>query len=471
MKTVLRIGMAAALAATLGACVPKDAGYQDVRNVVSKRTGHDVRWNHIESQSESAKAARQLLARPLTADSAVKIALLVNPDVQADLEELGIARAALVRARAIPNPTAEIGVGFPIGESGEPDIDLAATMDLTELIFMPLRKAAATEELNAARMSVAGSVMDRMLETKTLFYRYQASEQIIELRRTVLLASRSSFDAARRMHEAGNMNNLDFANEQALYEEARLGVASAEANLTTTREQLNAAMGVWGSGATWKVAGRLPDPPDADLDIKNLEGRALGASLDLAMTKKLFEAAARRANFEKARGWLPELGAGVEAEREEGEWDFGPLIEVEIPLFYQGQGEVAAARAVMRQQKKRFESLAVQIRSASRAAATGLMAARDRAVFYRDTLLPLRAKILHETQLGYNAMGLGIFQLLQAKRDQVETGRAYVEALRDYWIARAEVEQLLAGRVVRGSSMTGDSGMGAPTPGRASGDH
>ena len=45
-------------------------------------------------------------------------------------------------------------------------------------------------------------------------------------------------------------------------------------------------------------------------------------------------------------------------------------------------------------------------------------------------------------------MNIGVFQLLQAKRDQIETARAYVETQREYWIARSELEQLLSGRLV-----------------------
>ena len=47
----------------------------------------------------------------------------------------------------------------------------------------------------------------------------------------------------------------------------------------------------------------------------------------------------------------------------------------------------------------------------------------------------------------YNAMQVGVFQLLQARREQLEGKRAYVRTLRDYWQARTTLEQLLAGRL------------------------
>ena len=42
-------------------------------------------------------------------------------------------------------------------------------------------------------------------------------------------------------------------------------------------------------------------------------------------------------------------------------------------------------------------------------------------------------------------MQIGIFQLLQAKREEIEAGREYVETLRDYWVARAELERVVGG--------------------------
>jgi cobalt-zinc-cadmium efflux system outer membrane protein len=62
-------------------------------------------------------------------------------------------------------------------------------------------------------------------------------------------------------------------------------------------------------------------------------------------------------------------------------------------------------------------------------------------------ILPLRTRIVEQTQLQFNAMQVSPFQLLTAKQQQVEAGRQYVEALRDYWLARTQLEQVLAGRM------------------------
>jgi cobalt-zinc-cadmium efflux system outer membrane protein len=46
-------------------------------------------------------------------------------------------------------------------------------------------------------------------------------------------------------------------------------------------------------------------------------------------------------------------------------------------------------------------------------------------------------------------MQLGVFQLLQAKQMEFKFRRNYIDALRNYWIARTELELLLDGHLAR----------------------
>jgi len=78
-----------------------------------------------------------------------------------------------------------------------------------------------------------------------------------------------------------------------------------------------------------------------------------------------------------------------------------------------------------------------------------MIAARQRADYYRKVIIPLRQSIVEESQKKYNGMLIGGFQLLQTKRDEVEAAKDYIEALRDYWLARSELDEILAGRFVR----------------------
>lgn len=105
----------------------------------------------------------------------------------------------------------------------------------------------------------------------------------------------------------------------------------------------------------------------------------------------------------------------------------------------------------------RYRARAVGIRSAVRTAWNELMIADQQVKHYQNVLLPLREQIIEETQRQYNAMDLGVFQLIAARRDQVRTAQEYVIALREYWHARATMDQILAGRLVSIEGGLGDA--------------
>jgi outer membrane protein, heavy metal efflux system len=76
-------------------------------------------------------------------------------------------------------------------------------------------------------------------------------------------------------------------------------------------------------------------------------------------------------------------------------------------------------------------------------------------LYYREILLPLRERIVNEGQLYYNAMQIGVVQLLRDREQQIETGIAYVEVLREYWLARTDLSQIASGRLPMASGVRG----------------
>jgi len=439
--------LAIAALLTLTGCVSTNVDYSELRSAAEARRPGGAARTAAPSQDANA-----LLARPLTADSAAEVAVLNNRGLRAALEELAIAKAGHASVRRLPNPTLEGAMRFR-GE-GDPELELGAMIDLTELALALSRGGAAAAGVEAARLSAIGAIIDLSFDTREAFFEYQAALQALELRRTVVQALSASADMAARLRAAGNITELQHASETSLFQEARLSHQRAEVALATAKERLNAAMGLWGRGIEWHAVPRLPEVPEAELPAEKLEPEAVRRSLDLEIAKQRFAAAAKRSNVSRAAGFLPELKAGISAERDE-EWAIGPAVELELPLFYQGQGEVGVARAEMRRQQELYTDLAVRLRSTARALATQLGAAREAVLYYRDVLLPTKQRIVDETQLQYNAMSVGIFQLLQAKRDQVETATGYIDQLRQYWIARTRAERLLSGRLALPASISG----------------
>jgi outer membrane protein TolC len=441
-------------------CVSADAGYAGVRRLVSERTGKEVRWQEQEPEHRDV-AARELLGKPLTADTAVQVALLENAEIQAAFEDLGVARSQLVQRLRLPNPSVEAALRFAGSE--RPEIDVFGLLSLTDLALLPVENGAGQARLAAAQLSVAGQVLDLAFATRVAFYELQAAQQVLELDRSISEALAASVEAAEALHTAGNITDLRLSSEQALYEEARLAATRAEASLTARREELASLLGVSGMDLHWSTEPRLPSPASSSALPDDLEARAVERSLDLQLLRARATAAAREANLATLQGWVPELRAGVSAERKndtDPAWGVGPAVSLGVPLFYQGQGERGAALADLRRQQQRAVSTALRIRARARAVSARVRAAGDSVGYYERVLLPLRQKIVDDTQLEYNAMSVGVFQLLEAKRAQIEAARSYVELLREYWTLRAEADQLLAGRLPGKSSGPSDAGEG-----------
>ena len=435
------------------ATVDLNAGFSDVSAAVEQRSALKIVWNNgSDLDREAEEKIRSLLRRKLTVDEAVQIALLNNREIQASYSDLGVAQADLVQAGLFKNPIFDAAVTFPTS-GGKPDLELTAVVNFLDIFYIPLRKRVAAARLEETKLRVTGTVLDFAGRVRKDFYLHQANEQMLELRQTIVQALSASLEVARRLHEAGNLSDLDFARQRAMLERGKLALRSAESAVSQSREQLNLLMGLWGEDTHWEIEKRLPDIPAQAAETDGLERQAIEKSIDLGSTRQRIVAMGEQLGLARSMALVPDWGIGTRGERQEGPWSVGPFLEFPIPLFDHGQGRTGRAAADLRRTQQEYYALAVRVRSAARVIRDRLIAARDRALYSRDILLPLQERILNEVQLHYNAMQLGVFDLLRAREQQIEAGVAYVEALRDHALAASDFIQLLNGRLPQGSSV------------------
>jgi cobalt-zinc-cadmium efflux system outer membrane protein len=383
----------------------------------------------------------------------IQVALLHNRNLQALYADLGVAQADLVQAGLLRNPVFDGKVRVPVS-GGPVALELNAALDFLDIFFIPLRKRVAAARFEEAKLQVMGAVLDFAAVVRGAFYRHQANEQMLDLLRTIGQALTIALEVAQRLHDAGNITDLDLARERALLEEAKLQLRSAESAARQSREQLNTLMGLWGAQTTWRIDRRLPDLPTQPTPFATLERRALQQSLDLASARQRVIIAGEQLGATRATALLPEASLGGGGERAEGVWEVGPVFEFPIPLFDQGQARVGQAATELRRAQQEYYALGVQLRSTVRTVYERLQGAEDRALYYRDILLPLRERIVNETQLHYNAMQLGVFDLVRAREQQIQAAIAYIETLLDYWLARTDLDHLLSGRLPSPNDMT-----------------
>ena len=123
----------------------------------------------------------------------------------------------------------------------------------------------------------------------------------------------------------------------------------------------------------------------------------------------------------------------------------GPRLSLEVPIFNQGQARIAKGEAELRRAERKLEALAIGIRADVRELNNRLAAKREVARFYHDELIPGRKAISAAMLLHYNGMLIGNYELFAARAEQIEAEHKGIEALRDYWTTRAELERAVGG--------------------------
>lgn len=436
-------------AAILAGCanIPEGAGFTDVQHTVSKRMNQRVVWPRSKSASQSAnQRIHQLLDKKLTGNAAVQIALLNNRDMQAVYENLGIARAQVIAAGQLQNPVVNGAVKFGLSASGN-IVDLSIAQNFLDILFIPTRQKIAEARFGQAKLQVSQKVLALAGRTRRAFYDLQADKQLVQVFKKIVQATGAAYLVANRLHKAGNITKLDMQKQRALYQSSKFKLASAKTQVAAAREKLNRLMGLWGKQTQWKIAGHLADPPKKAMALKGIEKRAITASLNLAQAKKGINALGRQVGISGLAGIFAEQSTiGVAAERDPGQgWSVGPQLSLPIPLFNMGGPALKQAKAKVRQAFKKYTAMAVDIRSQARVLRDRLLALRRKVLYLQNQMLPLRQSIVHQTQRRYNAMLIGVFQLLAAKQLEIEASQQFIQNLRDYWLVRSKLKQLLAG--------------------------
>lgn len=453
---------AGALALTSCASVPRNAGADEVQQALTQRGGPVVEWRTQPLTADDERIAR-MLQDELTPEEAVAVAMVNNPRLQVTLAELGIARADLIEASTITNPVFEFEIRFP-GEPYRP-YELRLAQSLIELIQLPRRRAVGRAAFDAAQMRVSSEVLRFAGDVRSAYFDVIAATQHVALSRTIAASAQTAADVAVRQHRAENITDLDLENEQALYEQAKLDLARAEQQLLIARESLVRAMGLRNANVEWRVPGTFPALPESELEQQDLERLAAAQRLDIAIARREMEVAQRQVPLTRL-AVLDETVFDVHYEREpEGTRTVGPGIELPIPIFNTGRAARTRAEAQYLRARHLLNALEAESASQIRAARTTLAEARARAEYYRDVVVPRRGRIVELTKLEHNAMLVGIFQLLQARQNEMQARRDSIEAQREYWSARTNLDLAVQG-VATDTSFTPATGQ---VGGRANG--
>lgn len=435
----------------LAGCAATESTWRDeLTTELTERIGAGVTLPSDSSTPATEEdPVRALLAEPLTADRAFQVALLQNRTVRILLADVGIADAELAASGLFSNPIADVELRF---FGAGLNVEAGIAQSLVGLILAPRRERIATEVREGEKARVAAAIIGMAADIRGAYIEHLAARAIEQARATASRTRNLAAEFTGRLHRSGNEPEIEAILARLEAEEAALAKIAAEAEVRRTRERLNLLMGLDDGDSRWTVAGELPELPHQVIDAAEAEGRAVCASLDLRRARHELDAASYNAGMGRWEVLAGEAEVGARYEREaEGDEGFGPSLAFPIPLFSRGSAELSAAEWEVRRRAAQYEAEAARVRAFVRGAQRNMETARLRAERLRNVVMPLRTRLTHELTIQHTAMLVGAPSVFAAKSDEIAAGIEQIEAVRDFWMAEAELFRALSGAAGQGN--------------------
>lgn len=389
----------------------------------------DAIRSHVES----------LLSDGLTADEAVQVCLLNNPELQAAWMEIGMARADLVQSGMLSNPTLAGSLRLPAG-GGLANLEVTMAQNIADLWQIPVRQRAAQAALDRAILRLARQAADLAADARAAYVRAVGARELHVVAQDNLVIARQLLNLTIGRQQVGAGSELDANLSRGAVLEAELSVESARLAASEARRSLARVLGLGLDAETILLSdplpSSLPSPPPAETMI----AIALERRLDIrAAAQAVAQADARER--EEILKVFPTVEIGPAMERAErktqpgrdapADTDFiiGPSWGLELPLFHQNQAAIARARNARQQAEKMGEQVRIASMQEVRSAGDRMTTAWRIVRAYREQFVPLAQRNLDLAQQSYKAGRASFPSVLESQRFFLETRRRLIEAM------------------------------------------
>lgn len=379
----------------------------------------------------------------LTLDDALQLAARFHPGLAESAWRVEAATQRVRDANRHLNPTIE--ATFENFGGSLPGNPLESTISATQTFEIGGTRGArvrvAEGERTIARMELDSRQRAVVAETGEAFVAaWWLAERVRHLLYFEQIAARTVL-AARERTRIGAAPPVDGLRAQALEAQRAIERRAAEAELREARRQLALQ---WGASVAEfdslvLPAATVPDLPSADSLLAGLERNP-------ERMRAAAETAVEAARIREARALrFPGLAVhgGVRQFRELSAIGFVAGLSLELPLWDRGAARIQAAEADHRAAVMREHAERLRLEQELRADWDRLIAARDQSELARTRALPAARQALIDLERGFRAGRFTYLDQLEGQRAGVEAELLAIDAERDLWVARFELERLL----------------------------
>lgn len=353
------------------------------------------------------------LSDGISEDEAAAVALWNNGQLLTDLAAVGIAKANLLDAGVLRNPS--VSLLIPVGAK---PFEFVGSFPLEQFYQRPKRIAAAQKQWEQVAQSLVQNGINVVRDARQAHLAlWVAQDRIAAARQAVELREQIAKITAARLR-AGDIGEREVKAADAETVRTRDQLNRLLAEIPVARERLRFQMGLRANAAEWKATAGTAVPavlPEADA----LREKAWASRPDLRSIEISIAAAAERAKWERSRLYV--LAAQISSKDSVGRVvRTGPAATFDLPVFQSTAGLVARADAEVKQATIQYLAQKQRIDFEVSEAHELLRQAREAHAEWRDKVLPSLEQTLQVAKKAYAAGDVAYLAVLEATSPVVD---------------------------------------------------
>lgn len=391
-----------------------------------------------------ASPAAPASAPVLAMDDAVRLAMARSPAWQARVAQGEAEQARWQQLKwALP-----LGGSFERSQQGgEREWLSSLRLDLWALLSWPSRIRQADAGQAQSRLEDAKAALAFTTEVKLAWIDALLAQQQWQLAARLLDSAQASAELGRRMQAAGHWPAFSAQAQRWHETQAEQGLQEAQARRAQAWARLGALLGLRpDEAAAWSLPAAWPAlPGEAELGASTPVARDWQERLDVRIARARWEqlsAQSSQARWESLFHLGVTRGLSRHASEAGHEVTRGGRTDVELAGLALDGGAGARRGADAQQQAADLQAQATLAQAVWRQQEADALRLQQwrLAVHQRDQVLPLRRQLSDGLLLRYNAMQVGVFELLDDARGQLQSLSTYQSLQAAFWRAQVRWE-------------------------------
>ncbi|MBM3740912.1 MAG: TolC family protein [Acidobacteria bacterium] len=380
---------------------------------------------------------------PLTLEQALALAEQNHPLLRAGAAQVDAARAAMVTAKAYPNPESALMAGrqtfrVPGNVSGlNTNLTFSQPLELGPL--RPARSALAERGRESSEFNLAYTRLAVLSGVRRAFFQVLRKQSEIAIQAENVRLVEEFRQRTKVRVDVGEAGRLELIRADSEVATARAAASAARLQYVSFLAQLRGAVGTTLDGSVTPEAAL--DAAAALRPLEEVRAEALDRHPLLALTRSEVRRAEARLAFEVAqRRPQPSIRAEMDRPPDTPTYRFG--VAIPLPLWNKREGPIAEAEAQLRQTRALAESRRVEILAALESAYGRYEVSTQQLAAFEQGLLREAEEGLRAAETAYRLGERGILDVLDAQRVLRTVRLDFLNAQFDRQAALVDLDEL-----------------------------